>query len=183
MCGPRTANTTSAPAATALGLHVRLGDRTVLDGVAPSVRTGGLLAPARAVGRRAPLLLLDEPTAALDPKHQESVLRPCRERAHTGDAVVTVLHDPAPAAAYAHRVAILCAGRVAADGPPAGVFNGHLLPDVYDQPVEVLPHPRRGAALVTPHSYAFTFPLPSLGVRFEPSRSSRACEISVRAES
>ncbi|MFD9006891.1 heme ABC transporter ATP-binding protein [Streptomyces sp. NPDC059582] len=108
------------------------------------------VALARVLAQAAPLLLLDEPTAALDLRHQELVLRLCRERAHAGDAVVVVLHDLGLAAAYAHRVAILCAGRVAADGPPAEVFSEDLLSRVYDQPLEVLPHPRTGALLVTP---------------------------------
>lgn len=108
------------------------------------------VALARVLAQRAPLLLLDEPTAALDLRHQELVLRVCRERAHAGDAVVVVLHDLGLAAAYAHRVTILCAGRVAAHGRPAEVFTDRLLTDVYRQPVEVLPHPRTGAALITP---------------------------------
>ncbi|MGV9708079.1 heme ABC transporter ATP-binding protein [Streptomyces sp. NPDC003483] len=105
---------------------------------------------ARVLAQHAPLLLLDEPTAALDLRHQELVLRVCRERARAGDAVVVVLHDLGLAAAYAHRVAVLSAGRVAAGGPPAEVFTGALLSDVYRQPVEVLAHPRTGAVLVTP---------------------------------
>ncbi|MGW3283172.1 heme ABC transporter ATP-binding protein [Streptomyces sp. NPDC001002] len=108
------------------------------------------VALARVLAQRAPLLLLDEPTAALDLKHQELVLRLCRERAEAGDAVVVVLHDLGLAAAYAHRVAILCAGRVAADGPPAEVFTERLLSRVYDQAVEVLQHPRTDAVLITP---------------------------------
>ena len=108
------------------------------------------VALARVLAQRAPLLLLDEPTAALDLKHQELVLRVCRERARAGDAVVVVLHDLGLAAAYAHRVAILHAGRVAAEGPPAEVFSDQLLTEVYDQPVEVLPHPRTGEVMVTP---------------------------------
>ncbi|MCZ9352090.1 heme ABC transporter ATP-binding protein [Streptomyces mutabilis] len=108
------------------------------------------VALARVLAQRSPLLLLDEPTAALDLRHQELVLRLCRERAREGDAVVVVLHDLALAAAYADRVAVLRAGRIAADGPPARVFSEELLSDVYDQPVEVLPHPRTGAVLVLP---------------------------------
>ncbi|MFI9765798.1 heme ABC transporter ATP-binding protein [Streptomyces sp. NPDC052415] len=111
------------------------------------------VALARVLAQRAPLLLLDEPTAALDLKHQELVLRLCRERARAGDAVVVVLHDLGLAAAYAHRVAVLQAGRVAADGPPAEVFSERLLSEVYDQPVEVLPHPRTGAILVGPRRH------------------------------
>ncbi|MFB7932021.1 heme ABC transporter ATP-binding protein [Streptomyces sp. NPDC056039] len=108
------------------------------------------VALARVLAQQAPLLLLDEPTAALDLRHQELVLRLCRSRAHAGDAVVVVVHDLGLAAAYAHRVALLCAGRVAADGPPAEVFSERLLSEVYDQPVEVFPHPRTEDLLITP---------------------------------
>ncbi|MFE6484031.1 heme ABC transporter ATP-binding protein [Streptomyces sp. NPDC057757] len=108
------------------------------------------VALARVLAQRAPLLLLDEPTAALDLRHQELVLRVCRERAAAGDAVVVVLHDLGLAAAYADRVAVLHDGRTAADGPPAEVFEAGLLTRVYRQPVEVLPHPRTGAPLVLP---------------------------------
>nr|WP_228031730.1 heme ABC transporter ATP-binding protein [Streptomyces phyllanthi] len=108
------------------------------------------VALARVLAQRAPLLLLDEPTAALDLRHQELVLRVCRERARAGDAVVVVLHDLGLAAAYAHRVAVLRAGRIAAEGAPDEVFTDTLLSEVYRQPVEVFPHPRTGGVLITP---------------------------------
>lgn len=108
------------------------------------------VALARVLAQRAPLLLLDEPTASLDLRHQELVLRICRERAAAGDAVVVVLHDLGLAAAYADRAAVLHAGRIAADGPPAEVFTEEALTRVYRQPVEVLAHPRTGVPLVVP---------------------------------
>ncbi|MFF7393938.1 heme ABC transporter ATP-binding protein [Streptomyces scabiei] len=108
------------------------------------------VALARVLAQRAPLLMLDEPTAALDLRHQELVLRVCRERAGAGDAVVVVLHDLGLAAAYADRVAVLRDGRIVADGPPADVFEEGLLSEVYRQPVEVFPHPRTGDVLITP---------------------------------
>ncbi|MFD8209043.1 heme ABC transporter ATP-binding protein [Streptomyces sp. NPDC059695] len=108
------------------------------------------VALARVLAQRAGLLLLDEPTAALDLRHQELVLRVCRERAAAGDAVVVVLHDLGLAAAHADRVAVLDGGRIAADGTPAEVFGEELLSRVYRQPVEVFPHPRTGVPLVVP---------------------------------
>lgn len=75
------------------------------------------VALARVLAQRTPLLLLDEPTAALDLRHQELVLEICRERTAAGDAVVAVLHDLSLAAAYADRVAALHDGRIAAAGP------------------------------------------------------------------
>ncbi|MBO0916064.1 heme ABC transporter ATP-binding protein [Streptomyces laculatispora] len=109
------------------------------------------VALARVLAQRAPLLLLDEPTAALDLRHQELVLRICRERAAAGDAVVVVLHDLGLAAAYADRAAVLHDGRIAVAGPPAEVFTSALLGEVYRQPVEVFPHPRTGVPLVIPN--------------------------------
>ncbi|GAA0602955.1 heme ABC transporter ATP-binding protein [Streptomyces crystallinus] len=108
------------------------------------------VALARVLAQRAPVLLLDEPTAALDLRHQELVLRLCRERAGAGDAVVVVLHDLGLAAAYADRVAVLHAGAVAVEGAPAAVFGEELLSRVYRQPVEVFPHPETGVPLVVP---------------------------------
>ncbi|WP_442810962.1 ATP-binding cassette domain-containing protein [Streptomyces sp. NBC_01217] len=108
------------------------------------------VALARVLAQRAPLLLLDEPTAALDLRHQELVLRICRERAGAGDAVVVVLHDLGLAAAYADRAVVLHGGRIAVAGPPAEVFTGELLGEVYRQPVEVFAHPRTGTPLVVP---------------------------------
>ncbi len=64
--------------------------------------------------------------------------------------MVVVLHDLGLAAAYADRAVILDGGVVAADGAPAEVFEDGLLSDVYRQPIEVFPHPRTGAPLVTP---------------------------------
>lgn len=108
------------------------------------------VALARVLAQRAPLLLLDEPTAALDLRHQELVLRICRERAAAGDAVVVVLHDLGLAASYADRAAVLHDGRIAVAGPPGEVFTSALLSGVYRQPVEVFPHPRTGVPLVVP---------------------------------
>ncbi|MCS5495809.1 heme ABC transporter ATP-binding protein [Cnuibacter physcomitrellae] len=105
---------------------------------------------ARILAQRTHILLLDEPTAALDIRHQEDVLRLARERADAGDAVIVVLHDLSLAAAFADRVCLLADGRVVADGPPATVFTEDLLSRVYDHPLEVLTHPSDGTLIVLP---------------------------------
>lgn len=105
---------------------------------------------ARVLAQRAQLLALDEPTAALDLRHQELVLGLARERAHAGDGVVTVLHDLGLAAAYADRVVLLAAGRIVADGVPATVLEPARLSEVYRHDVEVVVHPVTGALLVLP---------------------------------
>ncbi|KNB52861.1 heme ABC transporter ATP-binding protein [Streptomyces caatingaensis] len=129
---------------------------TEVAGFAPrpfSALSGGeraRVALARVLAQRTPLLLLDEPTAALDLRHQELVLRVCRERAAAGCAVVVVLHDLGLAGAYADRVAVLHEGRIAADGPPSAVFEAEMIGRVYGQPVEVIKHPATGEPLVLP---------------------------------
>ncbi|MFD7842990.1 heme ABC transporter ATP-binding protein [Nocardia sp. NPDC059764] len=108
------------------------------------------VALARVLAQDTATLLLDEPTAALDLGHQEQVLRLARDRATAGAAVVVVLHDLGVAAAYADRVAVLDAGRIAADGPPREILTAELLTRVYQHPVDVFDHPVTGAQLVLP---------------------------------
>jgi iron complex transport system ATP-binding protein len=103
---------------------------------------------ARLLAQETPVLLLDEPTAALDIRHQESLLTEARLAAASGAAVVVVLHDLSLAAAYADRVCVLSHGAVRADGPPAQVLTPALLSEVYAHPVEVIEH--GGALLVVP---------------------------------
>jgi iron complex transport system ATP-binding protein len=108
------------------------------------------VALARVLAQRTGLLLLDEPTAALDLRHQELVLGVARRRAAGGVAVVVVLHDLNLAAAHADRVAVLAGGRLVATGTPAEVLGGELLTDVYEHDVEVIAHPRTGAPVILP---------------------------------
>lgn len=105
---------------------------------------------ARVVAGRTGVLLLDEPTAALDLKHQESVLSLARDRADAGDAVIVVLHDLNLAAAHSDRIALLRRGTIAAEGTPEEVLTAETVSEVYDHPVEVIRHPRTGAAIVVP---------------------------------
>jgi len=105
---------------------------------------------ARVLAQRTPVLLLDEPTAALDLRHQDLVLSVAAARARAGAAVLAVLHDLNLAAAHADRVAVVAGGRLRACGPPATVLTSELLTEVYQREVEVLAHPRSGAPLVLP---------------------------------
>ncbi|GAA3210077.1 heme ABC transporter ATP-binding protein [Actinocorallia longicatena] len=108
------------------------------------------VALARVLAQSAPIVLLDEPTAALDVRHQELVFAVARRQAAEGRAIVAVVHDLALAAAHADRIAVLSAGTLAACGPPGEVLAGELLSEVYEHPIEVLPHPRTGRPMVLP---------------------------------
>jgi iron complex transport system ATP-binding protein len=108
------------------------------------------VALARVLAQRTPVLLLDEPTAALDLRHQELVMAAARARAADGTAVVVVLHDLGLAAAYADRAYVLAAGAVRRSGPPTEIFTEELLSDVYQHEVEVMNHPRTAVPLIVP---------------------------------
>lgn len=86
---------------------------------------------ARALAAGAPLLLADEPTTALDPRHQFQVLSLLRRYVDAGNAALVVLHDAALAARFAHRLAWLAGGRLVADGPPASTLTADRLQEVY----------------------------------------------------
>ncbi len=105
---------------------------------------------ARVLAQDTALLLLDEPTAALDVHHQEMTLAMVRARVGDGAGAVVVLHELSHAAAHADRIVVLSEGRVAADGAPAGVLQPDLLSEVYGHAIEVVRHPRTGALLVLP---------------------------------
>ncbi|MET0812303.1 MAG: heme ABC transporter ATP-binding protein [Microbacterium sp.] len=108
------------------------------------------VALARVLAQDTGILLLDEPTAALDLRHQEDVLRLARGRASEGAAVAVVLHDLNAALAYADRVTLLSDGRVAATGAPVDVLTADRIAAVYEQAVDVFPHPVTGVPLVVP---------------------------------
>jgi len=105
---------------------------------------------ARVIAGRTGVLMLDEPTAALDLGHQEAILGLTRERAEAGDGVLVVLHDLNLAAAYADRIALLRGGRVIACDTPANVLTAERVSEVYGTPVEVIPHPETGVGIVMP---------------------------------
>jgi iron complex transport system ATP-binding protein len=91
---------------------------------------------ARALAVEAGLLLLDEPTANLDPAHQLRVMEVLRARAGQGDAVVVVMHDLSLATRCCDRLAVVHQGKLAADGAPAAILDDPLLRDVFSITVE-----------------------------------------------
>lgn len=124
-----------------------LGDRRI-----PSLSGGerARAAFARVLAQETGILLLDEPTAALDLGHQEAVLQLARDRARAGDAVVVVLHDLSLAAAWSDRITLLEQGRVVASGIPTEVLTAERISAVYRHPVEVIEHPVTGAPIILP---------------------------------
>lgn len=82
---------------------------------------------ARVLAVEAPILLADEPVAALDPRHQIAIMEILRKAAAEGRCVVTVLHDLALAARFCDRIAVMDNGAVTADGPPGGALSAETV--------------------------------------------------------
>ncbi len=88
---------------------------------------------ARAICQQPQVLLLDEPTAALDLSHQVRLMD-LMERLKTeqGVTVIMVSHDLNMASMYADRLVLLSRGRIACSGKPEQVMDFDLLEQVYD---------------------------------------------------
>ena len=104
---------------------------------------------ARVLAQRTPVMLLDEPTAALDLRHQESVMRAIRTFANEGCAIVEVLHDLSIAAGYADRIAMIVGGKLDAIGTPDEVIVADRVSRVYgvDVDIESVGNPKRPVIL------------------------------------
>jgi iron complex transport system ATP-binding protein len=76
-------------------------------------------------------LLLDEPVASLDVKHQLALMRTARDFARSGGGVIAVMHDLNLTALFADHVLMLRRGRLVAEGAPADVFKEDILEAVY----------------------------------------------------
>jgi iron complex transport system ATP-binding protein len=120
---------------------VDLRDRRVTD------LSGGEMARvafARVLAQGCDVLLLDEPTAALDVRHQERLMRLLVCEADRGRAVVVAVHDLDLAASVARRLVLMSDGRVVADGAPQAVLDYTLLSEVFGLPIEVIEDGRGG---------------------------------------
>jgi iron complex transport system ATP-binding protein len=89
------------------------------------------IALARALATEAPILLADEPTMSLDPRHQLTVMDLLARAAHGGNAVLTIVHDLAAAARFADRVIMMEGGRLVAAGPPREVLTPERIAEVF----------------------------------------------------
>ncbi|EMA26789.1 ABC transporter ATP-binding protein [Haloarcula argentinensis] len=94
---------------------------------------------AMALAQDTDVLLLDEPTTFLDPRHQLEVMQVVEMLRDKSDTtVVLVLHDISQAARYADNVVALKEGTIYASGPPEAIVTDDLLADVFDIDSEVI---------------------------------------------
>lgn len=101
-----------------------------------------LVLVARALAQQPRVLLLDEPSSALDLGHQQELFRLLRRLVEEdGLSVLAVTHDLNLAALYADRVAILWQGRIQAMGAPVEVLTAERLRSVYGAQLDVCTSP------------------------------------------
>lgn len=105
---------------------------------------------ARALAQEPRALVLDEPTASLDIRHEMAILELLRASADSGMTVVLITHGLDTAAQFADRMLLLSHGSVAAEGTPSEVVRESVLTEVYGWPVSVHTDPRTGVPRVTP---------------------------------
>ncbi len=89
------------------------------------------VALARVFAVEAPVILADEPTASLDPRHQIDVMKGLRAAADKGVLVIVVTHDLGLAARFADYALVLSQGRLASQGAPADALSEAVMADVF----------------------------------------------------
>jgi iron complex transport system ATP-binding protein len=89
------------------------------------------VALARVLAVEAPVILADEPTASLDPRHQIDIMKSLRAVADNGTLVIVVTHDLGIAARFADTVLVLSEGRLVAQGAAAEALSEKIVADVF----------------------------------------------------
>jgi iron complex transport system ATP-binding protein len=92
---------------------------------------------ARALAQEPAVLVLDEPTASLDVRHEMEILELIRDLVDHGLAGMVITHQLNLAARFADRIVLLNEGRVVAEGTPAEVLRKDTLDAVFQWPVAV----------------------------------------------
>lgn len=89
------------------------------------------VAIARALATEASVLIADEPTASLDERHQLIVMDLLQRVAHTGTAVLAIIHDLALAMRFADRVVVMNDGHVVANDTPVLALTPERIADIF----------------------------------------------------
>jgi iron complex transport system ATP-binding protein len=89
------------------------------------------VALARVLAVEAPVILADEPTNSLDPRHQIDVMKTLRTAADQGGLVMVVTHDLGLAARFADTIVVLSEGRLVSRGVPADALSEQVMAEVF----------------------------------------------------
>lgn len=108
------------------------------------------VAMGRITAQATPVILLDEPTAALDLKHQISLLRSVKAFTEHGGSALVIVHDINRALEFADKVSFMHGGNILVSGTPEQVVTAEIIEKTYGLPVDVRVHPVTGRLNVTP---------------------------------
>ena len=89
------------------------------------------VALARVLAVEAPVILADEPTASLDPRHQIDVMKTLRLATGKGALAIVVTHDLGLAARFADTILVLADGRLVSQGAPMEALSDPVMRDVF----------------------------------------------------
>ncbi len=92
---------------------------------------------AQALCQGARCLLLDEPTAGLDPQHARRVFEMLREHCEAGRAAVVVTHDLDLALRYGEAMWLIAAGHIASRGSPTDVLGSAATREAFGLPIHI----------------------------------------------
>ena len=108
-------------AADFVGLDPELLDKSPFDLSGGQKRRAAI---AGVIAMRPDVLVLDEPTAGLDPRGREEIIANIRRyHAKVNGTVIYITHSMEDIARFASRLAVFCQGRIVMDGPPGEVFR------------------------------------------------------------
>jgi iron complex transport system ATP-binding protein len=124
-------------------------DRRIMD-LSGGERARVMLARVLAV--EANILLVDEPTSSLDPRHQMTVMNDLKAESQRGTLVIVITHDIWLASRLADEIVLLDKGRIVAHGSPHEVLTDARLADVYG--VTALRQFVDGEAMIAPWGLA-----------------------------
>lgn len=106
---------------------------------------------AAAIAQGSRIMLLDEPTTFLDPRHEGDVLNLIKKVNHRFDiTVVSVTHDINHAALQSDRIVSLKNGAVMFDGPARDIMDNRVLEKIYDKRFSFVRHPENGSLIIVP---------------------------------
>ena len=106
---------------------------------------------AAALAQGANVILLDEPTSFLDPKHTNdihNILNTLNKK--MGITIISITHDINSAALHSDRIIILKAGNLKFNGPPKDMMQNKTLEPAFEKPFTFVDHPISGQRIIAP---------------------------------
>ncbi|HBT26057.1 MAG TPA: ABC transporter ATP-binding protein [Pseudothermotoga sp.] len=106
------------------------------------------VAMARILAQNTPVILLDEPTAHLDPGHVVEIKNVLAHLHKEGKTIIAAFHDVNIASELCTRIVFMKSGKILFDGPPEKIITEKTLELIYDTKFHVIKNPETGKLIV-----------------------------------